>query len=131
MPCPSCGHTLARICTEAETVDHWHCERCGTMVARYPNGHENVYVPKLVERCRQFEQAEIRALDPLHPAPKLWHRLGIAESINVPSNRPGAERAEVPTCPACKGSGGGVDPALRCPACKGSGVTKPYLGEDD
>jgi hypothetical protein len=47
-----------------------------------------VYVPKLVERCRAF------AADPLLPllavsgeVGKLWHRLGIAESLNIPENR--------------------------------------------
>jgi len=43
---------------------------------------EEVFVPKLVERCRQFS-------DTLGPAwSQLWVRCGIAESINRPEDRP-------------------------------------------
>ena len=47
-----------------------------------------IFVPKLVERCREFET------DPLLPLLllggevfRLWRRLGIVESIHVPSER--------------------------------------------
>ncbi len=87
MSCPTCGHTLARVCTQAETVDHFHCERCGTMVAKYLIGdHVNIYTPKLVERCRELEKCLIVAEQP--EGIEALRILGISESINVPADRP-------------------------------------------
>jgi len=42
------------------------------------------YVPKLVERCRRFEDERIPLTGTLAEE---WFRLGIAESINKPENR--------------------------------------------
>ncbi len=95
MDCPTCSHTLARICTEAGTVEHYHCERCGTAVAEYPDGRRNVYAPKLVERCRAFEGGLRRPPGERHTADEIfgglqttWRTLGIAESIRAPADRP-------------------------------------------
>ena len=54
----------------------YHCPRCGTV-----KHWGIVSVPKLVDRCRQFGDA-------LEPLRELCKRLGIAESINVPGERP-------------------------------------------
>jgi len=83
MSCTTCGHTLGCLCNDVgvERIDL--CERCGTVVVTRGDWSE-VYVPKLVERCRQFEDR--------HPVftggdEALWHTLGIAESIRLPEDR--------------------------------------------
>jgi len=68
----------------------FHCPRCGTVkVDAFGQHGDKVYVPRLIHRCRGFEK------DPLMPLlavsgeiGKLWNRLGIAESINLPKDRP-------------------------------------------
>ncbi len=79
MPCPTCSHTQAKL---ADTF--WHCERCGT-VSEIRSDLRNDYVPKLVDRCRGFERMmAMIAIDPM----KEWRVFGIAESINLPGERP-------------------------------------------
>ena len=85
MACPTCSGTMAVLCVH-DVVQYAHCERCGTVKATILNANPGVdnprvYVPKLVERCRQFGET-------LGPGwGNLWHRLGIEESINLPENR--------------------------------------------
>jgi hypothetical protein len=77
MACPTCDHTLAGL------SDKWfHCDRCGTAVYDPDGENPDVYVPKLVERCRTFGATLGRAWS------ALWYQQGIAESINVPTERP-------------------------------------------
>ena len=77
MACPTCSHAMASVGSGI-----FHCGRCGTLIGCYSDG--SAVVPKLVERCREFSAG----WDENDPAAILWHRLGIAESINVPANRP-------------------------------------------
>ena len=78
MACPTCDHTLECFGV-VEDMRLFHCPRCGTVKAG-----ESVYVPKLVERCREFAQFGLA-----HPQDSEfhWKRLGIAESINLPEAR--------------------------------------------
>lgn len=77
MACSICDHTMQCVSTGI----FW-CPRCGTIQ------NDTVFVPMLIERCREFY-----ALLPLPSVSgdvgKLWRRLGIEESINVPENRVG------------------------------------------
>ncbi len=77
MSCPTCSHTMACLSSADICRPIFHCERCGTIVAGV-----DVYVPKLVERCRKFGVE----LGPRWN--ELWKWLGVAESINLPENRP-------------------------------------------
>jgi len=45
MACPTCDHTM-----ESCTLTISHCPRCGTMIM-----DDRIYIPKLVDRCREFE----------------------------------------------------------------------------
>ncbi len=83
MPCPTCGHTVALLCTKGCKLktDYYHCGRCGTVVFETPDGREAVHVPQLVERCRRL----LQRLPP--PQSMIAHVLGVAESINTPENR--------------------------------------------
>ena len=86
MACPTCDHTMENISTGRD--NDWYtflCPRCGTvrMYEAGDEGNAEVYVPKLVGRCRTFEGQ----FWPTGPAP-IWRRLGIAESINLPADRP-------------------------------------------
>lgn len=71
---PTCDHTM-----DSLGYGWYHCPRCGT--AKFA---DDVYVPKLVTRCREFEKSLTG-----HCAVHMyeWHVLGIDESINVPSGR--------------------------------------------
>jgi predicted nucleic acid-binding Zn-ribbon protein len=101
MACPTCGHTMHIIfSTDSESVHT--CPRCGTTKVHRWDGdqpedeHEpKVYVPKLVERCRELEREYMMGADtPISseypPLTKDWTRLGIAEAIRVPEDRPPA-----------------------------------------
>ncbi len=70
------------ICRQTEVLRHFQCPRCGTMVAEYNDGHRNVYVPKLVERCREYQSTQL-----LGEHLRIWNVLGIAESIRKPEER--------------------------------------------
>jgi transcription elongation factor Elf1 len=86
MACPTCDHAVSSL-GATDGVIHYHCPRCGTVVAHYlaTPGAVSVYVPMLVDRCRKFE-AVVRGVD--NGAVRRWHSYGIAESINVPAGRP-------------------------------------------
>ncbi len=63
-PCPTCGQELEFVCNEAETVRHYHCLHCGTMVADYEeDGKQNIYVPKLAESIHMPEEKKTKAGD--------------------------------------------------------------------
>ncbi len=83
MSCPTCSHTMGLIgyCNGGSA---YHCPRCGTVkhTNNFGDGEPRVYVPKLVERCREFTQ---HAVEP--ETMTLWLRLGIAESIHTPEER--------------------------------------------
>jgi hypothetical protein len=66
------------------------CERCGTLSAK-GIGQETKYVPKLVERCREFELTLENETKPLDVLEQEWILSGIAESIYNPEDRPRAE----------------------------------------
>ncbi len=87
MPCPTCDHTLECVISPADppligALIIKHCPRCGTMVTG-----TQVYVPKLVERCRQLEKSYV-SCDEYPPLTKDWRRIGLAEAINLPDARP-------------------------------------------
>lgn len=75
MPCTTCEHTM-------NGIGHatYHCPRCGTV--RNPDG--SVFVPALINRCRNFEST-IAGVCAEHAF--RWKSLGIAEAINTPNNR--------------------------------------------
>ena len=90
MSCPTCDATMEGL-GEWGGRKHWHCPRCGTLRTICVDGEGNStgyvedYRPKLVDRCRQFAgRLPVAASAPAG----LWQRLGIAESINVPAERP-------------------------------------------
>lgn len=93
MPCPTCDHTLQAVTADVPAVGgrpvFW-CPRCGTLC--HGNDCE---APKLVERCREWEVALWGCLAEIPISPEVlkeqWHRVGIAESINLPGNRPNKE----------------------------------------
>lgn len=82
MSCPTCDHTMQL----AASADHagmrvFWCDRCGTLCEVEEDGTRRDHTPKLVERCRAFEE--------MSGAPVAeWRRLGIAESIHPPGRRP-------------------------------------------
>ncbi len=82
MACPTCGHAMFPI---GECVKI--CPRCGTSIwpELDPDLPPRVYVPKLVERCRHFEQACVGKSRSGTDA--AWKSLGIAESIALPEDR--------------------------------------------
>jgi hypothetical protein len=91
MACPTCNHMLEGI-GHREFHRFWYCHRCGTLVEESRSAHDgpngwvvlSVYAPKLVGRCREFEKF-------LHVEPGEmagWQRLGIADSIRLPKDRP-------------------------------------------
>ena len=83
MPCPTCDHTLQTINRVDGEDTILHCPRCGTLQVVF-EWRTETYVPKLVERCRQF--ATGLEMDKASDYSS-WQRLGIAESINLPEGR--------------------------------------------
>lgn len=84
MSCPTCDHTMEGInSTVFENATIFHCPRCGTT----KNRDGSCTVPKLVDRIRELESGYVRP-DEYPPLTSDWRRLGIAESINLPANRP-------------------------------------------
>lgn len=76
MACGTCGHTMAMV-SDSIPRTVWHCPRCGTIRSNHLGIVEDT-VPKLVERCRVYEtEGYIVATE--------WRRLGIAESIQIPT----------------------------------------------
>lgn len=87
MTCPICDHTMQLVGGLADRSHVYWCPRCGTLrLQGLPGLQENCKdeAPMLVKRCRKF-MAHISHDKEL---PGIWHRLGIAESINLPENRP-------------------------------------------
>lgn len=86
--CPTCTHTLAKLCSVGDAT-YSMCERCGTLRVRIAGATEAVvYVPKLVERCRKYAASVLSSnIMPSEIRTSEWVRLGIAESINVPTDR--------------------------------------------
>lgn len=83
MACPTCDHTMelvGRMGSEEYPQCLFHCPRCGTV-----RQGGSVYVPKLVERCRKFQERIPKGL--ISSSQKSWQSLGIAESIWPPSER--------------------------------------------
>ncbi len=81
MACVTCGHTMQRINTRGTTSAWFWCPRCGTIREEVTGAAPDDSVPKLVERCREFEDLWL----PL--SPDGWKRLGIAEAIHTPDER--------------------------------------------
>lgn len=90
MACPTCGHTMGSLPGTDDDLPIFWCSRCGTLKI----GATATDVPKLVERCREFEEwmssqgKDLRRFYPEGIKEEL-HRLGIAESINKPGDRHG------------------------------------------
>ncbi len=84
MPCPTCSHTMEAFAGGGpeDELTRFLCPRCGTVKVTEPDVPDEIYVPKLVERCREFQAT----LGPLLNG-TIWCRLGIAESINTPERR--------------------------------------------
>jgi endogenous inhibitor of DNA gyrase (YacG/DUF329 family) len=87
MPCPTCGGTLALLCLDRDDERYYHCGRCGTIVT----GEQDVYRPRLVDRCRAFlpalrshPQSGVISLGSIEDT---WQHLGIAEAIDLPEDR--------------------------------------------
>jgi Zn-finger nucleic acid-binding protein len=70
MACPTCSHTMHSVNDVC-----WWCPRCGTLRFKHLDQLE---VPKLVDRCRQFQEGKYQVAD--------WRRLGIQEAI-LPENQ--------------------------------------------
>lgn len=85
MPCPTCSATLDAVSVEKSI---WQCSRCGTMVMHPHSSHPHVTVPALVVRCRRFYVEAAGALGPDARVAEVWRRVGIAESIALPEDRP-------------------------------------------
>lgn len=90
MSCPTCTHTMTPLGVVDGNFKYFWCPRCGTIRAVLMNQKEQDSVPKLVERCRQFRAKVLNTMDVPGRVFRLeeWRRLGIAESINVPEERP-------------------------------------------
>jgi len=96
MACPTCDHTMSCLGETVEGLSRkaiWWCQRCGSI--RIDGFGSFDEAPKLVERCREFEKGrEMRDDDNVFSK---WHMLGIAESINLPEQRPTEAAQEEPT----------------------------------
>lgn len=87
MACPTCGHTMASLCGNAEGgvwVRRFLCERCGTVTVEHDGEVQDTYAPKLVERCREFAKNCVRDGSWLAAA---WNTAGIDEAICLPEER--------------------------------------------
>ncbi len=97
MSCPTCDHTMAGLNTVG-VIRYWHCGRCGTLVsevkgAQNPDGSlapPVIEVPKLVERCREYERIMLdiptlrKGSEFMQHMSGHWRRLGIEEAIYHP-----------------------------------------------
>ena len=86
MSCPTCDHTMHHI--GGEDRRHFWCPRCGTIVTVVSETFTDTTKPKLVERCRTFQDEVLLEGVANTPTVSAWVRLGIMESINTPSERP-------------------------------------------
>lgn len=88
MPCPTCGHTMQNLGLSEEPVEtvrrvYW-CPRCGTLREEINDAaacQTNDEAPKLVARCREFEDQMPPSLFPR------WKQTGVAESLYPPGER--------------------------------------------
>jgi len=78
MACPTCDGTF-----ESCAQGIFHCGRCGTMKIVRSEDHADVYVPKLVARCR----AHIQSVKAASVKDSL-RQLGLVEAVFPPSDRP-------------------------------------------
>lgn len=74
--CPTCA-------SEMGTIDMavYMCPRCGTT----RDAVDNIRVPQLVERCREFERQTANLTG--YGRVSLFTQLGISESINPPDRK--------------------------------------------
>lgn len=79
MPCATCEHTMQNI-AEPGTTPAWWCPRCGSICTLHV---PDTKAPALVHRCREMQALNVGLTFRVD-----WKRLGIAESINLPANRP-------------------------------------------
>ena len=73
MACPTCDHTMQRF-----DSGYFWCPRCGTLKS---DDEISIQRPMVVNRCREFAST----LGDYWK--QLWRRLGIEESIYLPSER--------------------------------------------
>lgn len=85
MPCETCGHTMQSLTGMRPDRIFW-CQRCGTLKMECGSFSESV-PPLLIERVRRFRELCNGGTGLLYDSAALWHRLGIAESIELPDNR--------------------------------------------
>jgi DNA-directed RNA polymerase subunit RPC12/RpoP len=89
MACATCGHTMQLVQQDTDgRPTHW-CPQCGSLTV----GAGMPAVPRLVERCREFQLqmsvgTGLGSQYASKPLWALWRRLGIAESIDKPADRP-------------------------------------------
>lgn len=86
MSCPTCACTM-QFLGGIDLRRYW-CPRCGTLKEEsggLSNRRESHAAPKLVERCREFEQ---RLVLVTAGDGRPWHALGIGEAIRRPEDRP-------------------------------------------
>ena len=91
MNCPTCDHTMHVIAPFNPDRNEFvgpkisHCLRCGTQKVEWQT-KTDIYMPTLVERCREFANKIGVYTDP-DAMPDLWKQLGIAKAINKPEDR--------------------------------------------
>ena len=90
MSCPTCDHTMPLLGRMREDPV-FICPRCGTICIRITKDgggfEDQIHVPKLVERCREFENDLHTSAVDAEVLPDFWVTRGIAEAINKPENR--------------------------------------------
>ncbi len=74
--CPTCDKTMQLLFMDRERTIH-HCPTCGTIRSELL-GDFDIIVPKLVERCREYEKELTNGANDW-----LWKQIGIAESIHA------------------------------------------------
>lgn len=87
--CPICSGTMAKV-GERHGDGVFMCERCGTVKVEDDDRiYADIYIPKLVERCRVFEKDVLGHLTgALFDHLKIrWTTTSIAESIHRPEDR--------------------------------------------
>ena len=86
MACPTCDKTMHAMGCKVSGDSFYWCPICGTVLAC--DGAPPA-VPALVDRCRLFRQTTVHDLEFAgnRKLDRLWHTLGISESINTPENR--------------------------------------------
>lgn len=90
MSCPTCGGTMQRLADIGLAVSIFWCPRCGTTRRRFGDFVERIEDtrPALVGKCREFEANAALGSKYVSQAAADWRRLGIAEAIHRPEERP-------------------------------------------